>query len=118
MCAYMCVRGGLGGIRDLVQHEVWPDMSRPAWSERDQQRAACTAQTRGFLFHLNTVFILVISGVFMTRDPWQAAIFQRAAQRSPCKMTCVRLSSAANIPAPSRLEMLSALPLIEAHRAR
>lgn len=40
MCASMCVKGGLGDIRDLVQHDVWRDMSRPAWNERDQQPEA------------------------------------------------------------------------------
>lgn len=50
----------------------------------------------------------MISSVLMTHDLWQEAISQHAAQY-PCKMTCVRLSIAANIPAHSRLEMLSVL---------
>lgn len=95
-----------------MQQDVWHDVSRPAWNE---SLSARIDHSLPFLSESERSLYLVpyfamISCVFMTHDPWRAAISQHAAQRPPpCKKTCVRLSSAANNPAHSRLEMLSAL---------
>lgn len=81
--ACTCIEGRFW--RHEVQKDVWHDVSRPAWNERLSTRIDGSLP---FLSESERRLYLVphsamITRVFMTHDPWRAAISQHAVQRPP-----------------------------------